>query len=120
MLVRQGTDPWFIYLYALVYGICYGASSVLFLCVMGDLFQGKRAGAIVGGGYVAGGFGLAFGAFFGGYVFDLIGDYRWAFGATIPMMWLACLLYWLASPRKVRLVAGKLKGRMAEACGKTG
>ncbi|MGI5837921.1 MAG: MFS transporter, partial [Chloroflexota bacterium] len=88
---------------------CYGASSVIVLCLIGDLFQGKRAGSILGGAYVAGGFGAAIGAFFGGYVFDLLLDYRLAFAVTIPGMLLACVLYWLAAPRKVRMVVGRLK-----------
>lgn len=109
ILAHQVSSPWLLYSYALVYGLCYGASSVIFLCLTGDLFQGKRWGSILGGAYVAGGIGLAVGAFFGGYIFDLFRDYRWAFAVTIPGMWLACALYWLAAPRKVRMVVGRLK-----------
>lgn len=109
-----GAPSWLPFLYALLFGLFYGGYSVLYLCLTGDIFQSKRSGSIVGGTYVATGMGLAAGPFFAGYLFDLTGSYTFAFASAIPAIWLAFLIYWLAAPRKVRLVAGKLKGIPAE------
>jgi sugar phosphate permease len=113
LLAGPGAPVWLLYLYAVLFGLFYGGYSVLYLCLTGDIFQSKRSGAIVGGTYVATGVGLAAGAFFGGYMFDLMGNYTWAFITAIPAMWLSVAIYWITAPRKVRLVAGKLERRRA-------
>ncbi len=107
--IGPGTPIWMLYAYAIVYGVCYGASAVLLPVLSADVFHSRRYGTILGGIYVGGGIGSAIGAFFGGYVFDVTGSYTQALVAVIPVMWTACLLYWLAGPRKVRLVAGKAR-----------
>ncbi len=107
--ISSGSPPWMPYVYAVTYGLCYGTSAVLTPILAADVFQGRRFGSILGGIYLVGNLGAASGAFLGGYVFDVAGSYRWAFALTIPGMWLCCFLYWLAAPRKVRLVAGRAK-----------
>jgi len=107
LTIQAGSPGWMLYAYGAIYGLCYGVSAVLCPVMMGDIFQGKSFGAILGGAYVLGNAGSAIGAFLGGYVFDVTGAYHWAFMLTIPGMWLSCLLYWLAAPRKVRRVAGR-------------
>jgi MFS family permease len=113
LLMPQGGSSWPLFLYALLFGLFYGGYSVLYICLTGDIFQSRRSGAIVGGTYVATGMGLSAGAFFGGFVFDLVGSYTWAFAAAIPAIWLSCAVYWLTAPSKVRLVAGKAKSASA-------
>ncbi|MGI5835148.1 MAG: hypothetical protein ACOX87_01485 [Chloroflexota bacterium] len=73
-----------------------------------DIFQGRHFEPILGTVYTMGGLGASFGAFFAGYIFDVTSSYRLAFSLAIPGMWLICLLYWLAAPRKARLVAGRV------------
>ena len=107
--VRPGSPAGMLYLYGVVYGLAYGASAVLCPTIAGDIFQGKGFGAILGGVFAGRGLGGAMGAFLGGYIFDLTQSYAWAFMLVIPGMWLSCLLYWLAAPRKVRPVAGRLR-----------
>ena len=107
--IQAGSPLWMLYLYGVVYGLCYGVSAVLTPVITADIFQGKRYGSILGGVYVTGNFGSAFGAFLAGYIFDIAGSYRWAFSLSIPLMWISCLLFWLAAPRRVRLVAGRVK-----------
>jgi len=107
--IHPGSPLWMPYLYAVVYGLCYGVSSVLMPSLAGDIFHGRWFGSILGGLYAGGGIGSAAGAFLAGYVFDVTHSYVWAFLLVVPVMWLSCLLYWMAAPRKVRLVAGKAK-----------
>lgn len=107
--IHAGSPLWTLYAYGVSYGLCYGVSAVITPVLSADIFQGKRYGSILGGIYVIGNLGSASGSFLGGYIFDVTGSYRWAFAMTIPLMWLSCLLFWLAAPRKVRLVAGKAK-----------
>lgn len=105
--VTGQSSIWMAYGYGIIYGLCYGASAVLTPVLAADLFHGKSYGAILGGIYVVGGLGSSFGAWLGGYVFDLTGSYTWAFSMGIPAMWFSCLFFWLSGPRKVRLVAGR-------------
>lgn len=117
---HSGSPPILFYGYGVVYGLCYGASAVLTPVLSADVFHGRRYGSILGGIYMVGNLGSAAGAFLGGYVFDITGSYSLAFAMAIPAMWLACLLFWLAAPRKVRAVAGRAKGaaRMAVQSGR--
>jgi MFS family permease len=111
--IQPGSPVWVAYAYAVVYGLCYGMSAVIMPALAADVFHGKRYGVILGGIYIGGGIGSAAGAFLGGYVYDLTQSYAWAFGAGIPLMWAASALYWLAAPRKVRMVAGRSRGMSA-------
>lgn len=107
--IQPGSPLWILYGYAVVYGLCYGATAVITPVLTADIFHGRRYGSILGGVYVVGNLGTAAGAFLGGYIFDLTRSYTWAFSMAIPAMWLSCLLFWLAAPRKVRMVAGRAK-----------
>jgi MFS family permease len=107
--IQPGSPVWMAYAYAIMYGLCYGMSAVLLPAMAADIFHGKRYGVILGGIYIGGGIGAAAGAFLGGYIYDLTQSYAWAFGSGIPLMWLTGALYWLAAPRKVRMVAGKAR-----------
>lgn len=114
LFIGPGAPAWALYAYALAFGLCYGAGAVLMPVSTADIFQGRGFGSILGALYVGGGLGAATGAFLGGYLFDLVGSYSWAFALAIPAIWVSCLLYWLAAPRKVRLVAGKARLTSAE------
>jgi MFS family permease len=110
LTIQPGSPVWIAYAYAIVYGFCYGMSAVIMPALAADIFHGKRYGVILGGIYIGGGIGSAVGAFLGGFIHDVTQSYAWAFGAGIPMMWIASALYWLAAPRKVRMVAGRAHG----------
>lgn len=105
--IGPGSPIWMLYGYAIIYGLFYGASAVLMPVLTADIFHGRRFGSILGALYIGQGIGASTGAFLGGYVFDMTRSYVWAFSLSFPVIWLACLLYWLAAPRKVRRVAGR-------------
>jgi len=59
------------------------------------------------------GIGGAIGPWLGGYVFDVMNSYDLAFVIVIIVIILSGIFLWLAAPRKVRLVAGKLPKAVA-------
>jgi cyanate permease len=56
------------------------------------------------------GIGFAIGPWLAGYLHDVSGTYRVAFVIAILATSFACIWFWMAAPRKVRLVGGKSKG----------
>lgn len=109
LMIGPASSVWMLYAYAVIFGLFYGASAVMMPIISADIFHSRRFGSILGGLYIGGGLGSAVGAFLGGYIFDLTRAYTLAFVIAIPIMWIVSLLYWRAGPRKVRMVAGRLR-----------
>ncbi|MDA0240261.1 MAG: MFS transporter, partial [Proteobacteria bacterium] len=108
LLLREFPSLWLMYVMVGSQGfIGYGLASV-FGAVPSELFAGKRYGAIFGilGG--AAGLGAAFGPFATGLLHDIVGNYVQAFVVAIAVCGLSIIAMWLAGPRKVRLVPGRL------------
>jgi MFS family permease len=70
---------WFVYFGAVLYSIGHSAGTPIYGAVIADTFSGRRIGLIFGFLEVGFGLGSAFGAWFGGYLFDVTGSYRWPF-----------------------------------------
>jgi len=85
----------------------YGLTSVLGPIVI-EIFQGKHYGSIFGTIQVAALAGGAAGPLVTGVLHDLTGSYTLAFAIGIAMSGLSALAIWLAAPRKVRAVAGRV------------
>jgi len=89
-------------LFALFFGIGWGASTPIYMSVTGDLYKGKNFGLIYG--LVEGivGLGAGLGAWVPGYIFDQTQNYFWAFVLAILLNLISIPLVWLAAPRKFR------------------
>ncbi len=87
----------------------YGLASV-YSAVPADIFQGKHYGTIFGTLTVAGSTGAGAGPWAAGELYDLTGSYSLPFWMAIAMAFLSSVCIWLAAPRKVRAVAGKIAG----------
>ena len=85
----------------------YGLTSIMGAVVV-EIFQGKHYGSIFGTIMVAALVGGAAGPFVTGVLHDVTGSYTLAFAIGIAVSGLSALAIWLASPRKVRAVAGRL------------
>lgn len=85
----------------------YGLAAV-YGAVPADIFQGPRYGTIFGTLTIAGSAGAAAGPWLTGLLFDLTGSYASSFQITIGLSLASAALIWLAAPRKVRVVAGRL------------
>jgi len=98
----------FLYLYVILFGPAFGILGPTITAAMADLFGGPNFGAI--NGFVTAGFGLggSLGPWLGGYIFDATDSYQLAFTISAVALGFACLLVWLAAPRRVRQVAGKV------------
>ncbi|MBN2809127.1 MAG: MFS transporter [Deltaproteobacteria bacterium] len=91
------------YIFAIGFGFGYGAAAPLFPSIAADIFQGRHFGRIFGLLSLNLGFGGAAGAWFSGFIFDHSGSYLTAFFFDIIALWLSCLCFWLAAPRRIRL-----------------
>jgi len=85
----------------------YGLASV-FGAIPAELFQGKRYGTIVGTLNVASNAGAACGPWITGMLYDATGTYGLAFVVAMVMSVVSILAMWIAAPRKVRVVAGRI------------
>jgi nitrate/nitrite transporter NarK len=86
----------------------YGMASV-FAAIPAELFQGRHYGHIFGTLSLATGLGSGAGPWVAGWLHDRTGDYVLAFQVGIVACVVSAAAIWLASPRKVRAVAGRVR-----------
>lgn len=89
-------------LFALFFGLGYGAGAPLLPSIGADIFIGKSFGLIFAVISIGGGAGGAVGAFLSGVLRDMTGTYSIALIICIFSLMLSCLLIWIVGPRKVR------------------
>lgn len=99
----SGSTP-LLLAYAALVGVGLGTIGPIAPGMVADVFVGRSFGEIFGAIIVSTGLGAAGGAWFAGWIFDLTGDYRVAFGTAVLSAAAAIVLCWLAAPRKVRSV----------------
>ena len=85
----------------------YGLTSVLG-AIPAELFEGKRFGTIFGVLSISAGLGSAAGPWFTGIIFDSTGSYTLAWWLALGLAGFSAICIWIAAPRKVRAVAGRL------------
>ncbi len=102
------SDP-LLYLMVLSQGLLGYALTGIMGPIVAELFEGRHYGTILGiasGGLIAGG---AAGPFVAGVVHDLTGSYRLAFLIAIALCLVSIVAIWLAAPRRVRIVPGRVR-----------
>ena len=78
------TDAWVFYLFAVVFGLCYGGEMVGFPIINKHLFGTKAPlGSIYSFEMVGAGTGMALGGWVGGSLFDISGAYDWSLAASL-------------------------------------
>jgi len=108
LIVVKGTsNPWVLYGHGIFFGLGYALPS-LWQGIGGDLFQGKQYGAIFGLISIGFGVGNFLGPWLGGYIFDKQGTYTIALILCLATTLLSTLFIWVAGPRQVRMVGGKV------------
>ncbi|MBI4637570.1 MAG: MFS transporter [Candidatus Rokubacteria bacterium] len=85
--------------FALLFGLGFGARGPIITAMATDLFGGRRFGVIYGVLNLANGIGAAIGPWFGGFVHDVSGSYRLAFLSSVLFSGLAAGCFWLARRR---------------------
>jgi len=108
LLARDTSDGWALCIYGICFGFFSGIVSPTFAASAADIFMGKHFGAILGFLNLGYGLGNSLGAWFGGHDFDVSGSYTIAFITAMAMLATAGSFLWLSSPRKIRLVGGKV------------
>ncbi|MFQ5917352.1 MAG: MFS transporter [Candidatus Binatia bacterium] len=74
-----GFSHWYIYTFAILFGVGHSAGNLTYGSSIADIFGGSTVGTILGFLEISFGMGMAFGPWFGGFVYDFTGSYRWAF-----------------------------------------
>jgi MFS family permease len=97
-LESDGRAGWLV-VYALLFGLGFGARGPIITAMASDLFGGRRFGVIYGALSVGNGLGGAIGPWFGGVVHDVLGSYRLVFLASVVFCVLGSTCFWLASRR---------------------
>lgn len=85
----------------------YGLTSIMGAVVV-EIFQGKHYGSIFGTVMLAALAGGAAGPWITGFLYDLSGSYTLAFIIGIAVSGFSAFAIWMASPGKIRAVAGQL------------
>src|ERR1700722_3327096 len=97
-----------VYVMVLAQGVLgYGLTSIMGAVVV-EIFQGKHYGSIFGTVMLAAIVGGAAGPWVTGILHDVSGNYNLAFAIGIAVSGLSALAIWMASPGKIRAVAGQL------------
>jgi len=96
---HQGPLP---LLFAVLFGLGYGASAPLLPSIGADIFLGRSFGLIFATISIGGGLGGAAGSYSSGFLRDAAGTYTVPFLLVVATLWTSCLFVWLAAPRKIR------------------
>lgn len=83
MMISSASPMWAVYLAAVLYSIGHSAGNPTYGAVIGDIFSGRKLGLIFGFLEISFGLGSAFGAWIGGFLFDVTGSYVWPFSLCL-------------------------------------
>jgi MFS family permease len=109
MLIQDVSHPWMLYYYAAACGFGLGIISPTIAAAATDIFQGAKVGTIIGFVWFGFSVGGTIGPWLGGWIFERTGSYLSAFLMAATLFAVSCAAVWLAEPRKVRLVPGKVR-----------
>ena len=108
LLLRHAPTPTLLYLMVVSQGMLgYGLTSVVG-AIPAEIFQGRHYGTIFGTLMLASIVGGAAGPWVTGALYDATGSYTLAFSLAIGASVLSAVAIWLAAPRAVRAVAGRV------------
>ena len=108
ILMRHNPTPLLLYLMVVSQGMLgYGLTSVMG-AIPAEIFEGRHYGTIFGTLMLAAIVGGAIGPWVTGIVYDVTGSYTPAFWIALGGSVLSALAIWLAAPRQVRAVAGRV------------
>ncbi|MFH1489115.1 MAG: MFS transporter [Pseudomonadota bacterium] len=89
---------WGLYVFAAVYGFCWGALAVLRFSVTAEVFGLGSVGFIMGILGFSESIAATFSSYFSGFIFDLFGSYNTAFVLCIAVSILGIILSWRLKP----------------------
>jgi MFS family permease len=108
LLLHDFPTPALLYVMVISQGLLgYGLTSVIG-AIPAEVFQGRHYGTIFGTLMLSAVTGGATGPWVTGALHDVTGSYTLAFGFAIGCTAVSAVAIWLAAPRKVRAVAGRV------------
>jgi MFS family permease len=108
LLLGHHPTPALLYVMVIAQGMLgYGLTSVVG-AIPAEIFQGPHYGSIFGSLMLASIVGGAIGPWVTGALYDATGSYTLAFWIAIGCSALSAVAIWLAAPRHVRVVAGRV------------
>jgi MFS family permease len=112
LLLRETPTPALLYFMVVSQGMLgYGLTSVVG-AIPAEIFQGRHYGSILGTLMLAAIGGGAAGPWVAGALHDRTGSYTLAFWIAIACSTISAVAIWLAAPRRVRAVAGRIPRRV--------
>lgn len=112
LILFFASEAWVFYLFAVVFGLCYGGEMVGFPIINRQLFGEKAPlGSIYSFEMLGASTGMALGGWLGGVLFDITGAYTWAILASAAIGYLGLpLALYLPRHRKLVVSASKAVG----------
>jgi MFS family permease len=108
LMLRDSPTPALLYVMVATQGMLgYGVTSVIG-AIPAEIFQGRHYGTIFGTLMLASIGGGAAGPWLTGVLHDMTGSYTIAFWISIGASMVSAVAIWIAAPRKVRMVAGRI------------
>lgn len=95
LLLEVWPRPEWLYAYAVLFGLGFGARGPIITAMAAELFAGRRFGVIYGVMNLGNGLGAAIGPWFSGVIHDVTGSYRLAFLAAIGFCAVAASCFWI-------------------------
>ena len=94
-LATDTSQPWLLYVYVGGFGIAFGSRAVILSAITADIFAGRGFGTIFGFSVVSVGVGGGLGAWLGGALHDLTGDYVVSFNVANSLLLISVLAVWI-------------------------
>jgi len=104
-LIRDASQPWMPFLFAIGFGLGVGAAVPVFFTTVADLFQGRSFGSIQGTVVLGFSLGGAIAPWLAGFLHDRMGSYFATFLILLGSLIASVVLMWLVAPRKIRPVS---------------
>jgi MFS family permease len=106
--LHAGTNPVLVYTMVLAQGFLGYAYTPVLGPIVAEIYEGPHFGAIFGTTMLAAVTGGAIGPWVTGLIYDHTGSYDLGFWIALGFSALSALAIFMAAPRKVRLVAGRI------------
>jgi MFS family permease len=106
-LVRDTSQPWMAFLFAVCFGLGLGAVGPIFFATVADLFGGRYFGSILGIATLGFSLGGGISPWLAGFIYDKTNSYSVSFLIVIGSLVASAVLMWLIAPRKLRLVPSR-------------
>lgn len=106
--VRDTSQPWLLYLYAICFGYGAGLCAPTLYAGLADIFYGRNFGILSGLLMTGFGVGGIIGPWLGGFIYDVTGSYTNAFIFAMACFAISGVTFWIAAPRKAEKLRAQL------------